>query len=77
MNIGEAVQQLKNGRKIQREGWHGKNMWIEFTDPDWIGDNSKIRQHSFITLIMPNGEHQPGWNASTADLLADDWQIVD
>lgn len=77
MDFGEAIKALKEGRKVQREGWNGKNMWIEFNDPDWVGKHSTIRQHAFITLILSNGEFQPGWNASTPDILSEDWKIVD
>lgn len=28
MNFGEALTALKNGNKLARMGWNGKNMWI-------------------------------------------------
>ena len=28
MNIGEALEALKAGRKVRRAGWNGKGMWI-------------------------------------------------
>lgn len=28
MNFGEAVECLKLGKKVAREGWNGKNMWV-------------------------------------------------
>lgn len=28
MNIGEAVQLMKNGKKLAREGWNGKDMFV-------------------------------------------------
>ena len=28
MNFSDALNELKNGKKIQRSGWNGKGMWI-------------------------------------------------
>lgn len=29
MNFGEAIIAVKNGNKIQRNGWNGKNQYVE------------------------------------------------
>ena len=28
MNFGKAIDAMKEGEKLQREGWNGKNMWL-------------------------------------------------
>ena len=28
MNFGEAIEALKLGRKVARQGWNGKGMWL-------------------------------------------------
>lgn len=28
MNFGEAIQALKDGEKVARQGWNGKGMWL-------------------------------------------------
>lgn len=28
MNFGDAIEALKEGKKIQRLGWNGKGMWL-------------------------------------------------
>jgi hypothetical protein len=28
MNFGQAIEALKEGKKVCREGWNGKGMWI-------------------------------------------------
>ena len=28
MNFGQALEALKQGKKVARSGWNGKNMWI-------------------------------------------------
>ena len=27
-NFGEAIEALKEGKKVQREGWNGKGMYL-------------------------------------------------
>ncbi|MDD8022449.1 MAG: DUF2829 domain-containing protein [Paracoccaceae bacterium] len=31
MDFGQALAALKNGHKVARVGWNGKNMWIALT----------------------------------------------
>lgn len=28
MNFGQAIEQMKNGHKLAREGWNGKNQFV-------------------------------------------------
>ncbi|MBR1960610.1 MAG: DUF2829 domain-containing protein, partial [Bacteroidales bacterium] len=28
MNFGDAIKALKEGRKVARKGWNGKNMYL-------------------------------------------------
>ena len=28
LNFGQAIEALKRGEKVAREGWNGKGMWI-------------------------------------------------
>ena len=28
MNFGQAIEQMKNGAKVAREGWNGKGMFV-------------------------------------------------
>lgn len=28
MNFGQAIEEMKAGRKVWREGWNGKGMWL-------------------------------------------------
>ena len=82
MNIGEAVTALKSGRWIRRAGWNGKNMHVYMEDAhsEKIGDGvfkGESREYgAHLVLFTSQGVHQPGWNASTPDLLAEDWEII-
>ena len=46
MNFGEALERVKNCEKIQREGWNGKNQFVE------VG--------SHVSYVRPNGEYIEG-----------------
>lgn len=77
MNFGQALESLKLGSKVQRDGWNGKGMWVEMQRPD---------QHSKMTLpylylnYPIDAQNTPGarvpWHPSQTDVLAEDWRIV-
>lgn len=69
--FGWAIKQLRNGSKVQREGWNGKGQHLELQVPD---EHSKMTlPYIFITTVQ--GDRVP-WLASQTDLLAVDWQVV-
>ena len=41
-----------------------------------IGPDTPLNSQPYIAMWTAKGEWQPGWLASQADLLADDWGIV-
>jgi hypothetical protein len=71
MNIGEAVQSLKEGHKVSRAGWNGKGMWLELQTPD---AHSKMSL-PYVYMSTAQGDLVP-WLCSQTDLLADDWGVV-
>lgn len=77
MNFGEAIQALKDGRRVAREGWNGKGLWLELQTPD---AHSKMTL-PYIYINYPNeAKTTPGarvpWVASQTDMLAEDWTLV-
>lgn len=71
MGFEWALQRLKEGEAVAREGWNGKGMWIALQTPD---ENSKmtlpyIYMSTVIRDLVP-------WLASQTDLLSEDWQVV-
>lgn len=78
-DFGMALNDLRMGLRVAREGWNGKGMWLELQQPD---------AHSKMTLpylylnypvgstAYPGGARVP-WLASQTDMLADDWVEVD
>ena len=70
-SFSEALKLLKEGRKVARNGWNGKGMWIEMQRPDvW----SKMTL-PYLYLNYPNGNRVP-WLASQTDLICEDWYEV-
>jgi Protein of unknown function (DUF2829) len=66
-----ALQQLKQGERIRREGWNGKGQYLELQTPDL---QSKMNL-PYIFLSTVQQDLVP-WVASQTDLLAEDWEVV-
>jgi hypothetical protein len=83
MNFGDAIQAMKDGKLVQRAGWNGKGMHLYLEDGFLMpirGGVYKgaVREYEpVICMYTAQGKHQPGWLASQADMLADDWSLVD
>lgn len=84
MDFGKAIQELKQGKKLQRSGWNGKNQYIELaTNISYKNAENEIINvehenigNKAIAFVGTSGV-QLGWLASQADMLANDWQIVE
>ena len=82
MTFGEALEALKQGKCVARKGWNGKDMhlYLEERYKDvvpgrrYMGDTK--RYEPCIVMFTAQRKHQPGWLASQADMLAEDWEIV-
>ena len=69
--FGVALEGLREGMKVARQGWNGKGMFIKLQNPD---ENSKMRL-PYIYMSTAGGELVP-WIASQTDLLREDWVII-
>ena len=83
MNFGKAINLLKEGKKLRRKGWNGKNQYIELAtnisyknaDGEIININHKTIGNKAIAFVGTSGT-QIGWLASQSDMLSDDWEII-
>jgi hypothetical protein len=77
-DFGWAIIQLKAGKKVSREGWNGKGLWLELQIPTEL---SKMTLPYIYMCYPDNAKTTPGckvpWLASQTDMLADDWNIVE
>lgn len=71
MDFGMALEELKLGGVVSRDGWNGKGMWLELQRPD---ANSKMTL-PYIYMVTVTGDRVP-WLASQTDMLAEDWMEV-
>ena len=81
--FGEALAALKCGRRVAREGWNGKGLWLYYvpaatynamTDAarEHIGD--VVPYNAYLALV--SGGKVSTWAPSTNDALAEDWFVL-
>ena len=83
MDFGDALKLLKEGKRVKRKGWNGKNQHIELAscisykniENEIVNINHENIGNKAILFVGTSGT-QMGWLASQADMLADDWQEV-
>lgn len=71
MDIGSVLSHMRQGRRVRRAGWNGKNMWLAYQTPD---ANSKMTL-PYIYMKTADGGLVP-WLCSQTDLLAEDWEAL-
>lgn len=83
-NFGEAIKYLKRGFKVKRQGWNGKNQYIELASGisyqnasgEIVNCEHTTIGNKAIAFVGTSGV-QMGWLASQADMLAEDWMFVE
>ncbi len=91
-DFGFALKALKEGKRVAREGWNGKGMFLylvrgrradkEYTVNEAsrqpIEDNTgSVSFLSHIDMFTASKEVCVGWLASQTDMLSEDWVILD
>lgn len=71
-SFGTALLYLRDGKRVAREGWNGKGMWIALQIPD---EHSKMSL-PYIYIKTADDKLVP-WLASQTDILASDWVALD
>lgn len=83
MDFGEVIKLLKEGKKVARAGWNGKNQYIELATcisyknvaGEIVNCEHEAIGNKAIAFVGTSGI-QMGWLASQADILAEDWNTV-
>lgn len=77
MNFGMAMVHMQCGKRITRQGWNGKGMFLflikEWTYTDGAQDN--FPNLPFIAMKTADDKVVP-WLASQTDVLAEDWLVA-
>ena len=88
MKFGDAIEEARQGKRIQRAGWNGKGMWVCHMAPMVIpegmvntrtrsfGVSGDLRVGGYFVMWTADQTWQPGWLASQADMLAEDWATL-
>lgn len=86
MDFSDALYALKQGKKVCRSGWNGKDMFLflvpgsEFVvnRPPLLGiypPGTTIKYHAHVDMKTAQGNIVP-WLCSQTDMLADDWEVI-
>jgi len=89
MNFGQAIYYLQHGYSVTRVGWNGKGqyvylirgMTIQKAFRQTYGEPQTAEEDAIFTDVLAlrttNNKIQVGWLASQADMLAEDWDVVE
>lgn len=86
MSFGEALEALKEGKKVSRQGWNGKGMFLflvpgsvfKVNRPPLLGiypEGTEITYQPHIDMKTADGKVVP-WVASQSDILSVDWNTL-
>ena len=87
MTFGQAIEALKQGKRVARQGWNGKGMFLYLVQgstfkvnrPPLLGiydEGTEIKYHPHIDMKTADEKVVP-WLASQTDVLAEDWMILE
>jgi len=87
MDFSSALKFVKNGSRATRDGWNGKGMFIFLVQgsrfevnrepmASVFGMGASVNYHGHIDMMTAQGYVVP-WVASHADLLSQDWRLVE
>ena len=86
MDFGDAIRAMKDGKRVAREGWNGKGMFLFLVNGytfkvnrepllSIMGDGAQVQYHAHIDMKTAQGYVVP-WLASQSDMLSEDWHEV-
>ena len=87
LTFGQAIEALKQGKKVARAGWNGKGMFLFLVPGSTFKVNrapllgiypegTEVNYCSHIDMKTADDKVVP-WLASQTDVLAEDWDIVE
>jgi hypothetical protein len=84
MNFGQAVEYLKSGSKVAREGWNGKGMFVYYVPANNYPAQTDVAKETFGDMVSYNpylaiktvSGSVSTWVPSINDCLAEDWELL-
>lgn len=92
MTFGQAIEAMKQGKKVARRGWNGNGMYVWVMPGSIVKDcktivdphlaeidkaEGEIRFLGSVRMRTATGDVLTGWLASQTDMLSEDWTIVE
>lgn len=89
LTFGAAIEALKQGKRVARQGWNGKGMFIYLTKgsevtqardnvlDDIIRTKGSCTINGHIDMKAADDTIVCGWLASQTDMLSEDWYTLD
>lgn len=85
MNFGEALEVVKEGKRIARKGWNGKGMYVYYIPANSYKAITEVAREEFGDMVPYNpyfaikniNNTVSTWVPSVNDCLAEDWFIVE
>lgn len=88
-DIGWAVKEMQDGKRVRRSGWNGKGMYLFLVPgsrfvvqgdrpmgkacPELVG--KEVNYHAHVDMKTATGDVVP-WLCSQSDLLDNDWEAA-
>jgi len=91
MNFGQAIEALKQGKRITRTGWNGKGMYLFLLPAATVplanihteplrsiaeANGGTVKCRPAIRMLCADGSVLTGWHATQGDMLGEDWCVV-
>ena len=77
MNFGQAIEAMKNGKKVARKGWNGRNMFIYLTTGSVVHlDEMKLETANYLRNFYIDGGMDEVEICSHVDMKTADNKLV-
>lgn len=70
MTFGDAIEAMKQGKRVAREGWTDMSLWVALEGSPDEGENPNFH------MTPQTGEIIVGRLAAQKDVIAQDWSII-
>lgn len=83
IDFGNALEELKNGRKVARKAWLEKNVFIIFVDKNENYRYNFMKKQNISVVVKPHilikgpNDTYSIWSPSVEDMFANDWYVVE
>ena len=85
-NFGDALIALKDGKRVSREGWNDKGMFVYHVPAAsypaqtgaakaFFGESAMVPYAAYLAIKNVNGTVST-WVPSINDVLAEDWSVI-